>query len=577
MRSVAIGSTAVDRLERKAGKRRRKPRDRSVPYPITNTRSGGGKKSKRKGSSFENVIAKLFEAYFGGKVRRTPGSGGWGTVGDFGPKGDLVFSVRKAPYHIECFTGNTLVLTAEGYVPIKDVKVGDRVSTHAPHSSSAFKRVAAVMKRKSLAWEMKLPSGSSVWTTPDHPFESFDGWQHAKDTTATGHITKTQTLEETWLHCAPHMEHTGGRERLPVKVKLDEDMCRLLGLYIAEGHVHAGRVVWTFHQKETNLHWFVKNTVEAVFGLRAVLRQAKETKAFTVSVSSRQLCDSMLMWCGTGSRKKRLGKFVHLDTNRSKSLLRGLFEGDGCVKADFARYTTVSRVLANDVQMALLRLQIASTVSSSWRGVYSVIVSSESLTRLGALLNVSCASPVSHPGYVRNLVWEPARRRLWRRGACFTGKVREEIVYNLTVEGDETYVIEGGTVVHNCKKHEGWDLADLITGIRGLATTSTNSVEKWWKQTTRDCPRRRVPMLVFSRNGLVPLLMLRTTDLQKLHALGLRKQDVDIGNDTLITQLRLSDDSGEGERVILTLADLFKFIRPPRCSPRRKQWARGIG
>jgi len=102
MRSVAIPSVAVSRLEAKSGRRRRKKKRRGEPFPIGSAASGGGKKSKRKGAKFEATIAKLFSAYFGCSVRRTPGSGGWATVGDFGPKGDLVFAIRKAPYHVEC-------------------------------------------------------------------------------------------------------------------------------------------------------------------------------------------------------------------------------------------------------------------------------------------------------------------------------------------------------------------------------------------------------------------------------------------------------------------------------------------
>jgi hypothetical protein len=101
--SVAIPSLAIDRLSLKAGVRRRKrKRRRGDPYPLESTRSGGGKKSKRKGASFESVIARAFAIYYGCSVRRTPGSGGWATVGDFGPRGDLVFATRKAPYHVEC-------------------------------------------------------------------------------------------------------------------------------------------------------------------------------------------------------------------------------------------------------------------------------------------------------------------------------------------------------------------------------------------------------------------------------------------------------------------------------------------
>jgi hypothetical protein len=100
---VAIPSLAVSKLEAKAHrKRRRKKRRRGEPFPLEKTRSGGAKKSKRKGASFEATVARAFAAYFGCSVRRTPGSGGWATVGDFGPRGDLVFASRKAPYHVEC-------------------------------------------------------------------------------------------------------------------------------------------------------------------------------------------------------------------------------------------------------------------------------------------------------------------------------------------------------------------------------------------------------------------------------------------------------------------------------------------
>lgn len=100
--SVATRSVALSTLERKAGRKSRRKKRRGDPYPLEKTRSGGGKKSQRKGPRFQNVVAKLFSAYYGCSVRSTPGSGGWATVGDFGPRGDLVFSSRRAPYHVEC-------------------------------------------------------------------------------------------------------------------------------------------------------------------------------------------------------------------------------------------------------------------------------------------------------------------------------------------------------------------------------------------------------------------------------------------------------------------------------------------
>lgn len=103
--SVATKSVALRTLEVKAGKKlKTKQRDINEAPPLVKTRRGGGKKSKRKGASFEKTIAKIFAAYYGCRVFRTPGSGGWATSHDFGPRGDLVFTHKRINklLHVEC-------------------------------------------------------------------------------------------------------------------------------------------------------------------------------------------------------------------------------------------------------------------------------------------------------------------------------------------------------------------------------------------------------------------------------------------------------------------------------------------
>lgn len=164
-----------------------------------------------------------------------------------------------------------------------------------------------------------------------------------------------------------------------------------------------------------------------------------------------------------------------------------------------------------------------------------------------------------------------------------------------------------------CKKQESWDLADLITGKRSGDTTSTNSLEKWWAQTIKDCPKKKYPMLVFARNlakaakgrniGVPPLLMMRQDDfrdigtykkkvqcdqcrdprLKGIHTCALNNGLNIYSGDQValwcaadfIPHLTFSDDTGT--RIVCTLADFFRFVKPPKCSPRRKQWKRGIG
>lgn len=57
--------------------------------------------SRKKGANFELVVAKLFAAWTGDVVRRTPLSGGWSKEKEFGVVGDLVFT-KVDGLHVEC-------------------------------------------------------------------------------------------------------------------------------------------------------------------------------------------------------------------------------------------------------------------------------------------------------------------------------------------------------------------------------------------------------------------------------------------------------------------------------------------
>lgn len=77
------------------------------------------------------------------------------------------------------------------------------------------------------------------------------------------------------------------------------------------------------------------------------------------------------------------------------------------------------------------------------------------------------------------------------------------MVYNLSVDEDETYVVQGCVVVHNCKKGETWGFEDLLTGAYD---GDDRSVTGWWAQCARECPEGKVPLLVFARN-LMPAMI----------------------------------------------------------------------
>lgn len=65
-----------------------------------------------------------------------------------------------------CFPAGALVLTARGFTPIEDVKVGDLVLTHRNH----WKRVAATGSHIGETITLKGQGSSGIECTPNHPF-----------------------------------------------------------------------------------------------------------------------------------------------------------------------------------------------------------------------------------------------------------------------------------------------------------------------------------------------------------------------------------------------------------------------
>lgn len=149
---------------------------------------------------------------------------------------------------------------------------------------------------------------------------------------------------------------------------------------------------------------------------------------------------------------------------------------------------------------------------------------------------------------------------IWRRTPLSGGWAKGE---GFDVPGDLVCTIPQPFHVE-CKNREGWDLTDLITGINPRGSIS---IVEWWKQSMRECPKGKVPLLIFRRNHLADnLLMMKEEDFIKLG---------DIAGFTEFMphfKLWLEVDGYTGPLVICTLTDFTSCVRPPKQSPNHKSW-----
>lgn len=90
----------------------------------------------------------------------------------------------------ECFDGDSRVLTPNGYVPIKDMAMGDEVINYCEHTHQ-FKVDVVVKQHMNLAkssnekmYELELDNGSKIKVTGNHKFLTTNGWCRADELTS---------------------------------------------------------------------------------------------------------------------------------------------------------------------------------------------------------------------------------------------------------------------------------------------------------------------------------------------------------------------------------------------------------
>ena len=94
----------------------------------------------------------------------------------------------------ECFSGEMKVLTVNGYIPIKDIKSGDKVINYAENNKE-FKIDTVIKQHINLTnstsekmYELEFDNGSMIAVTGNHKFLTTDGWIRADELTSNHFI-----------------------------------------------------------------------------------------------------------------------------------------------------------------------------------------------------------------------------------------------------------------------------------------------------------------------------------------------------------------------------------------------------
>ncbi|HUH98046.1 MAG TPA: Fe-S cluster assembly protein SufB, partial [Anaerolineales bacterium] len=386
-------------------------------------------------------------------------------VGQFERTMIIVDEGASVHYVEGCFLPGARVRTRQGEKVIEQISVGDEVMTH----QGRWRKVYHTQKRPYHGKIHRIrfygDTGRELNVTAEHPFlvvrrsgESMRNgafqlsWSRAEGIREGDYLVVPvpQPVMEPILAHPGTVPIEGGRPApagCDGKPTSEPDFFRLLGYYLAEGHVdheHPGSL--SFQVAETEYIADAKKLIEHYFN------QTPLENGTTLAISSTEAGRAFAREFGSNADEKRIPEWVSgADPALLAELIRGMWCGSGRYdpERNIFRFNGASAQLAYGFRDACLRLGIAATVNPQKRAaphknMYTVAIPAPFNPRFGAVVGIDAPAGDSSPSPLaidENFMYLPVRQV----AVCEL----ETEVFNFSVEEDESYVAEG-VVSHNC-------------------------------------------------------------------------------------------------------------------------------
>lgn len=332
-----------------------------------------------------------------------------------------------------CFKADTLITTSRGQIPISEVRKGDIVLTHA----NRMRKVIDTISHHHSGEMIRIKSyGNSkdLVCTPNHPVRVYNKKSQSYTWKQAGDIKKGDRITYP--------------RRLSGKPIISKEFAILLAWFIAEGSCSRNAVQFTLHSNEVPYQEEITR-VAAILGYEAKVHIMKDSQTAQIYIYDTDLQDRLVSLCGSGAENKRIPFDVIKGYERE--VWDTLIKGDGCEVQDkylWWSYSTVSETLAYDMQQLSIMLGLRAGIS---RQAGSSIVQGRTVDSKDRYLIQIRQCNNSKFDAKNNDIAKYCMHSAVRE---VSKEFYEGLVYNLSVQYDESYVADG-RVVHNCSFEAG--------------------------------------------------------------------------------------------------------------------------
>ena len=334
----------------------------------------------------------------------------------------------KFKQEYECFMPGTTVLTTEGMRPIETLSVGDMVISH----SGRARKVTATMNKffsGNLSSISSYGTGAPLVSTPEHPIRTYNkedqtySWVSAKDIQVGNKVVFPKA-------------------QLGTTKVLSQAMCMLLAWYICEGSGSKNQFQFSLRNEESE-----RDRVCNYLDTLNIQYTTRFSTGWQVIVNDCTLADFFKASCGNHSSNKRIP--FGLISGWENEFFDELMMGDGCYivsKEKKYSFHTISKSLAYQVQLLANSLDRNYAAGVTEKKAYTGIINDR---------HVNYSHSYSVQIFIPSDIEAKSNKlNRARHGiAAYVTKVEEVsytgLVYNISVQHDESYIVDG-RAVHNC-------------------------------------------------------------------------------------------------------------------------------
>ena len=385
----------------------------------------------------------------------------------------------------QCFAADTLIHTADGAKPIKDVSVGDLVLGQRGQYREVTDKMAYNQTGPMVEIKAKH-SLSPIKVTTEHPLWALQNVPMEQENRRTINWLNKNKVSPEWIEASllkkgDYVTQIIPKEIVPVAGVNEED-ARLYGILLGDGHCSKNGLEWgvsgnpdkdahidfvTGYLNARGIHYWIKNHRENYlqigWSVGTGLARDATTGRFVTGDMPGFIFSYEEVYSPTGC-KRIARRFSHLPRQQTLALIQGLLETDGGVSRGKEIYfTNTSEALIEGLRYQLLRLGIPCA------GQYRERKNQHTGKRAdGTLIHFSGTTKAydlripAVPEVAALVNCKAIKKRNWLEwNDCVFTRIREvktiepiPFVYDLKVEGDESYMTSS-MLAHNGGKRKG--------------------------------------------------------------------------------------------------------------------------